>query len=96
MACSAKSLRLLSFVHVVLGILAVAAGFAAMRVIEYHSGLFGMGIWLGCWVCTVRTTTLAKPKYNISIRGKIRLRAGPLSQFVLLTGQLRLILIRGL
>ena len=53
MACSVKSLRLLSFVHVVLGILAVAAGFAAMRATEYYSGLFGMGIWLGCWVCTV-------------------------------------------
>lgn len=51
MAFSAKSLRLLSYVHLVLGILAMAAGIASMNVTDYYSGLFGMGIWLGAWVC---------------------------------------------
>ena len=51
MAFSAKSLRLLSYMHLVLGILAMAAGIASMNVTDYYSGLFGMGIWLGAWVC---------------------------------------------
>lgn len=51
MAFSAKSVRLLSYVHLVLGILAIAAGIASMNVTDYYSGLFGMGIWLGSWVC---------------------------------------------
>ena len=51
MAFSAKSLRLLSYIHLVLGILAMAAGIASMNVTDYYSGLFGMGIWLGVWVC---------------------------------------------
>lgn len=51
MAFSAKSLRLLSYAHLVLGILAMAAGIASMKVTDYYSGLFGMGIWLGAWVC---------------------------------------------
>lgn len=50
MAFSAKSLRLLSYAHLVLGILAMAAGIASMKVTDYYSGLFGMGIWLGAWV----------------------------------------------
>lgn len=50
MAFSAKSLRLLSYGHLVLGILAMAAGIASMNVTDYYSGLVGMGIWLGAWV----------------------------------------------
>lgn len=50
MAFSANSLRMLSYAHLVLGILAMAAGIASMYVTDYYSGLFGMGIWLGAWV----------------------------------------------
>lgn len=50
MAFSAKSVRLLSYGHLVLGMLAMAAGIASMNVTDYYSGLFGMGIWLGAWV----------------------------------------------
>lgn len=51
MAFSVSSVRLLSYVHLVLGILAIAAGIASMNVTDYYRGLFGMGIWLGSWVC---------------------------------------------
>ena len=54
MALSAKSLRLLSFVHVALGVLAIIGGLAAMLVTNYYNGLYGMGIWLGCWVSYIR------------------------------------------
>lgn len=51
MATSAKTLRVLSPCHVILGILAIVIGIASMNVTEYYIGVFGMGIWLGAWVC---------------------------------------------
>lgn len=51
MATSAKTLRVLSPCHVIFGILAIVIGIASMNVTEYYIGVFGMGIWLGAWVC---------------------------------------------
>lgn len=59
MALSAKSLRLLSFVHVALGVLAIIGGLAAMLVTNYYNGLYGMGIWLGSWVILTGSVGLA-------------------------------------
>lgn len=59
MAFSAKSLRLLSFVHLALGVLAIIGGLAAMLVTEYYNGLYGMGIWLGGWVILTGLVGLA-------------------------------------
>lgn len=50
MATSAKTLRVLSPCHVILGILAIVIGIASMNVTEYYIGVFGMGIWLGAWI----------------------------------------------
>lgn len=50
MATSAKTLRVLSPCHVILGIIAIVIGIASMNVTEYYIGVFGMGIWLGAWI----------------------------------------------
>ena len=67
MAFSAKSLRLLSYTHLVLGILAMAAGIASMNVTDYYSGLFGMGIWLGAWVCAEFEQFPNKKSYSYNL-----------------------------
>ena len=51
MASCVKSLRNLSFSHVAIAILAIITGIASMNVTDYYTGVFGMGIWLGGWVC---------------------------------------------
>lgn len=51
MASNLKTLRYLSFSHVALAILAVITGIASVNVTDYYFGVFGMGIWLGSWVC---------------------------------------------
>lgn len=51
MVFSVKFFWLLFYVYFVLGILVMVVGIVFMKVIDYYSGLFGMGIWFGVWVC---------------------------------------------
>lgn len=60
MAYSTKTIGIaLSFIHLMLGVLCLVFGVVAMKLkeAEYNDGLYGIGIWLGIWVC-INTNTL--------------------------------------
>ena len=51
MVSRVKLLQVLSLSQIVLGIVALFTGISSVNVTSYYNGAFGMGIWLGVWVC---------------------------------------------